>query len=123
MHPDLVKVVRASFDDWTRDGLSFIVTEGLRTSERQAELYKVAATKTLNSRHLSGHAVDLAVTLNNGALWDWPLYYRLAAVMKSNALRLGVGITWGGDWPTFKDGPHYELNWKDYPIEGSRLTA
>ena len=115
VHPDLVKVVRATVEDWTRDGLGLIVTEGVRTLERQAELYKVAATRTMNSRHLTGHAVDLAVTVNGDVRWDWPLYYRLAALMKSNALRLGIKIVWGGDWPTFKDGPHYELDWNTYP--------
>lgn len=117
VHPDLVKVVRATYEDWARDGLGLIVTEGVRTQLRQAELYKAAATQTMNSRHLTGHAVDLAVTVNGDVRWDWPLYMRLGALMKSNALRLGVKITWGGDWQTFKDGPHYELTWDAYPLE------
>ena len=109
VHPDLVKVVRATVEDWTRDGMGLIVTEGIRTLERQAELYKAGASQTMNSRHLTGHAVDMAVTVNGDVRWDWPLYMRLGAVMKSNALRLGVKMVWGGDWKTFRDGPHYEL--------------
>jgi peptidoglycan L-alanyl-D-glutamate endopeptidase CwlK len=111
-----VKVVRATEEDWTRDGLGLIVTEGVRTLERQAELYHAGASQTMNSRHLTGHAVDLAVTLNGDVRWDWPLYFRLGALMKSNALRLGVKMTWGGDWKTFKDGPHFELDLAAYPI-------
>lgn len=116
VHPDLVKVVRATDEDWSRDGLGLIVTEGVRTTLRQAELYKVAATQTMNSRHLTGHAVDLAATVNGDVRWDWPLYHRLGALMKSNALRLGVKMVWGGDWKTFKDGPHFELDWAAYPL-------
>ena len=109
VHPDLVKVVRASHADWHDELNDFIVTEGVRSQERQAQLYKAGASQTLNSRHLTGHAVDLAVKVGGQVRWDWPLYFRLGAVMKSNALRLGVKIVWGGDWKTFRDGPHYEL--------------
>lgn len=115
VHADLVRLVRATAEDWTRDGLGIIVTEGVRTHTRQAELYKAAATMTMNSRHLTGHAVDLAVTVHGDVRWDWPLYMRLGALMKSNALRLGVKMVWGGDWKTFKDGPHFELDWNAYP--------
>jgi peptidoglycan L-alanyl-D-glutamate endopeptidase CwlK len=88
----------------------FIVTEGLRTTERQRRLLAAGASRTLNSRHLTGHAVDLAVTLDGEVRWDWPLYHRLALLMKTAATDLNVPITWGGDWRTFKDGPHFELS-------------
>jgi peptidoglycan L-alanyl-D-glutamate endopeptidase CwlK len=26
-----------------------------------------------------------------------------------------VPIVWGGDWRTFKDGPHFELDRRKYP--------
>jgi peptidoglycan L-alanyl-D-glutamate endopeptidase CwlK len=47
--------------------------------------------------------------------WDWPLYHQLAAVVKDAAKAENVPIQWGGDWRTFKDGPHWELPWKAYP--------
>lgn len=115
IHPDLAAVVRATCDDWTRDGNSLIVTEGIRTKARQEQLFKAGASQTLNSRHLTGHAVDLACRVFTEVRWDWPLYYRLGALMKSNALRLQIPIVWGGDWATFKDGPHFELDRKRYP--------
>jgi peptidoglycan L-alanyl-D-glutamate endopeptidase CwlK len=115
VHPDLVKVIRASYADWTATGGNFIVTEGLRTLERQQQLYKSGASHTMNSRHLTGHAADLACKVGDSVRWDWPLYYRLGAVMKSNARRLGVALVWGGDWTNFKDGPHYELDRGEYP--------
>ena len=115
VHPDLVKVARATDEDWSVNGLGLIVTEGVRTLSRQAELYKAGASMTMDSRHLTGHALDLAVLLNGEVRWDWPLYQRLGALMKSNALRLGVKMVWGGDWKTFKDGPHFELDREAYP--------
>lgn len=118
VHPDLVKIVRATVEDWTRDGLGLIVTEGVRTLERQAGLFKAGASMTMNSRHLTGHAVDLAVTVDGDVRWDWPLYFRLGALMKSNALRLDIPMIWGGDWAHFKDGPHFELDRVKYPILG-----
>lgn len=118
VHPDLVKVVRKTYDDWrsTHDGInSFVVTEGVRSAERQAELVKAGASMTLNSRHLTGHAVDVACKVGNEIRWDWPLYFRLAALMKSNARLLGVPIVAGADFPKLRDGPHYELDRAHYP--------
>lgn len=91
--------------------LKFIVTDGLRTEERQRWLYSVGASKTLKSKHLTGHAVDVAILDNEGnPVWDWPLYERLSRVIKAIALDLSIPIIWGGDWKQFRDGPHYELN-------------
>ena len=115
VHPDLVKVVRKTYDDWRSTGGDLIVTEGVRSPARQAELVKAGASQTMNSRHLTGHAVDLAVKVGNEVRWDWPPYFRLAALMKSNALNLGVHIIAGADWTSFRDGPHFELDRAYYP--------
>jgi peptidoglycan L-alanyl-D-glutamate endopeptidase CwlK len=111
VHPDLVRVVRAAYDL----GRLFVVTEGLRTTERQRQLVAAGASTTMKSRHLTGHAVDLAAIVNGAIRWDWPLYYRLASVMKAAAKDLQVPIEWGGDWESFKDGPHFQLPWAKYP--------
>jgi peptidoglycan L-alanyl-D-glutamate endopeptidase CwlK len=95
--------------------LDFTVLEGLRTLARQKELMRNGATRTMNSRHLTGHAVDLAPMLNGKVSWDWPLYHRLAKIVKAAAAAENVPLQWGGDWRTFKDGPHWELPWKHYP--------
>ena len=95
--------------------VDFTVVEGLRTPERQRQLYKAGATKTLNSRHLTGHAVDLAPLVQGQVRWDWPLFHKLAPVVKDAAEELGVRIEWGGDWPRFPDGPHFELSRAAYP--------
>ena len=112
VHPDLVRVVKkaAAMSD-----LDFTVLEGLRTVERQTQLKKQGATKTMNSRHLTGHAVDLAPMIGGQISWDWPLYRRLAKIVKAAAAAENVPLQWGGDWKTFKDGPHWELTWEKYP--------
>ena len=112
VHPDLVRVVKKAA---AMSSLDFTVLEGLRTSARQKQLYDQGATKTMNSRHLTGHAVDLAPMIGGTVRWDWPLYHQLAATVKAAAKAENVPVQWGGDWRTFKDGPHWELPWKAYP--------
>lgn len=112
VHPDLVRVVKKAA---AMSSLDFTVLEGLRTAARQKQLKELGATKTMNSRHLTGHAVDLAPMVGGTVRWDWPLYHQLAVIVKDAAKAENVPITWGGDWRTFKDGPHWELPWKQYP--------
>jgi peptidoglycan L-alanyl-D-glutamate endopeptidase CwlK len=112
VHPDLVKVVKLAAE---KSLTTFVVTEGLRTLERQKALVAAGASKTLKSRHLTGHAVDLAAIVGKEVRWDWPLYGKLAVAMKAAAGELKVAIQWGGDWKTFKDGPHFQLDPRVYP--------
>lgn len=112
VHPDLVRVVERAIDLTTVD---FTVLEGLRSPERQQTLVASGASQTLNSRHITGHAVDLGAWVDNQVDWSWPLYTKIANAMKAAANELGVSIVWGGDWKTFKDGPHFELDRKYYP--------
>lgn len=112
VHPDLVAVVEHAI---MITPLDFMVLEGLRTIERQHELLAAGASQTLRSRHLTGHAVDLGAMVAGKLRWDWPLYEQLAGAMKESAKQVGVPVEWGGDWRTFKDGPHFQLPWREYP--------
>lgn len=112
VHPDLVKVVKRAIELTECD---FTVIEGLRTKERQAQLFKEKKTTTMNSRHLTGHAVDLAAWVNNTVSWDWKYYEQVETAMKQAASELKIPIEWGGDWKKFKDGPHWQLPFKQYP--------
>jgi peptidoglycan L-alanyl-D-glutamate endopeptidase CwlK len=112
VHHDLVRVVRKAL---TLSPVDFAVIEGLRTTERQAELLKAGASRTMNSRHITGHAIDLAPFIAGSIRWDWPPFHQIAKAMKDAAAAEGVAIVWGGDWRTFKDGPHFELDRKVYP--------
>lgn len=112
VHSDLIKVVERAIEITTVD---FTVLEGLRTPERQKKLKEAGASQTLNSRHITGHAVDLGAFVDGQVDWSWPLYHEIAKAMKSAAAELIVPIEWGGDWSRFKDGPHWQLPRKEYP--------
>ncbi len=112
LHPDLLRVAERAIKITSVD---FVITEGMRTVTRQKELFKAGATRTMNSRHLTGHALDVAAWVAGGVRWDWPLYAKIAAAFKQAALELDVPIIWGGDWKSFRDGPHFELDRRKYP--------
>lgn len=137
VHPALVNVITLA---WARTQ-GFGISEGLRSKAHQLELVDAGASLTMNSRHLTGHAVDLFPLVAGRPRWDWALFYPLAAVIQEAAAELGVGLTWGGVWDrplasltdmeeevaqyvarrkakgkkAFIDGPHFELSKEDYP--------
>ena len=120
VHPDLVRVVLRCAEDWKDPDTAFIVTCGTRTVAEQRLLVAKGASRTMRSRHIPapngyGHAVDLAAVLKGKVRWDWPLYAIIAKAMKAAAKAEKVPLEWGGDWVTFKDGPHYQLPWASYP--------
>lgn len=120
VHPDLRKVVELANKN-LEGKLDFIITCGIRTPEEQKILVQKGFSKTMNSRHLPGktnglsHAVDVAPMIDGVVKWDWPPFHVIAKAMKDAAKKLKVPIEWGGDWRSFKDGPHFQLPWKQYP--------
>ena len=112
VHPDLVKVVEKAIQLTIVD---FTVLEGMRDAVRQKKLVESGASQTLNSRHLTGHAVDVAALVEGRVRWDWPLYGRIAAAFKAAARDLDTPLIWGGDWPRLRDGPHFELDRRAFP--------
>ena len=111
LHPDLVAVMHRAIEITPID---FTVIEGLRGEARQRQLVAEGKSQTMNSRHLTGHAIDVAPIINGKVSWDWKHYYPLAKAIKKAASELGVNIEWGGDWTSFKDGPHWQLSWSTY---------
>lgn len=128
VHPDLVKVVlkAAEISD-----IPFKVLEGLRTVERQRELVRIGSSWTMNSRHLTGHAVDIVPLvdvdgdgkISTAEMFAWPLYRKLAVTMKRAAVEVGVPLEWGGDWRKNKDGPHWQLPFAKYPSGSNQVAA
>ena len=106
VHPDLVKVVKRAIEITPVD---FVVVEGLRTKSRQAYLLDAGKSRTMNSYHLTGHAVDIAPIVDGKVSWDWKYFHPMADAMKQAATELGVKLTWGGDWTSFRDGPHFQI--------------
>lgn len=134
VQPALVAVVKRAIQITRVD---FGVIEGLRTEARQRELVNRGASQTMNSRHLTGHAVDLMAYIDGRASWELNLYDDIADAMKQAAIELSTPIKWGGAWNVqdirhwrgtmadamnayiderrkqgrrpFIDGPHFEL--------------
>ena len=106
VNPKLVEVVKLAI---TKSPLDFSVSEGLRTVERQKELVAQKKSQTIKSRHIVGEAIDICVLVDGKANWDFENYRKVADVFKECAKELNTKITWGGDWTSFKDGPHFQI--------------
>ena len=109
VHPDLVAVVKLAISITEQD---FTVIEGIRNINRQRELVKAGKSTTMNSRHITGHAVDMV---------PWPVDWNdlerfevMSEAMKTAAEELDIPLVWGGDWKSFYDAPHFELDRKTY---------
>lgn len=102
----LVDVIETSLMESPYD---FGITEGLRTIEKQKEYVKAGKSQTMKSYHLRGKAVDIVVYKDGKVTWDLKYYKEVADIIKSVAKSKGVRITWGGDWKTLVDGPHFQI--------------
>jgi hypothetical protein len=109
VHPDLIAAVKRAIQITEQD---FSVIEGIRNIDRQRKLVAAGKSTTMNSRHLTGHAVDL---VPYPVSWDWEHFYPIADAMKQAAEELDIDLEWGGDWKSFPDGPHFQLSRKVYP--------
>lgn len=112
VHPDLVRLVTRAAEITLQP---FVVSEGLRTPERQAEMVAQKKSLTKNSRHLTGHAVDLLAIVDGKVAQDLDPYRRIAAAMLQASGETGVPVEWGGGWKRLVDGPHFELPRGAYP--------
>lgn len=120
VHPHLVLVIHEAA---RITSIPFRVTEGKRSIEQQRRNVAKGVSWTMNSRHLTGHAVDIVpmvdinkdgrITVNE--MYAWPLYYQLAPIIKKAAKNVAIPVEWGGDWKKNKDGPHWQLPSKLYP--------
>ena len=120
VHPDLLKLADAVLQaaPWP-----LRITEGMRTLERQKQLVAAKASKTLNSRHLTGHAIDVVPYIDldrDGKIETEELYNRhlfgiLIPIAKRETERLGIKMIFGYDWGW--DSPHWELDRRVYPAK------
>ena len=139
VHPDLAKVVSRAITITDQD---FTVVEGFRTLERQKQLVASGASQTMKSRHLTGHAVDLAPWVNGTIDWNGTARFdTIAEAVRQAAIKENVEVLWGGAWllslnyydsaaqafdayvherqkagrKPFIDRPHFQLSWRNYP--------
>lgn len=120
IHPDLRRVMDRALQE---SPIDMVINEGLRTLARQRQLVAKGASKTLKSRHITGHAIDFyaMVDLDLDGKIEFVemsnprLMTQIANAIKAAAVKEDVAIVWGGDWRTFKDLPHVELDRRKYP--------
>lgn len=127
-HPDISKVILGAYDDAAEAGLPYTVSQGLRTLDEQKVLYAQGRTApgkivtwTMNSRHLTGHAVDLAIIIGGKYIEDREMYEHLSDHILRAADMLDVPVVWGGTFldehgKSRPDRPHYELDRKVYHV-------
>lgn len=111
VHSDLRRLMEESIKHSPYD---FGITEGLRSVSRQQKLVMEGKSKTMNSRHLTGHAVDIVVYVEGKVSWDFKYYEQVAGHILGLAAKMDIPLIWGGSWKDFKDGPHFELNRQFY---------
>lgn len=112
VHPDLVKIAYKALE---LSPVDFTVTEGIRSKKRQQELFDAKLSRTLDSRHITGHAIDVAALVGGKVTWNWAEYELIAQAFKQAARELDLDVEWGGDWTSFRDGPHFQLPHKTHP--------
>jgi peptidoglycan L-alanyl-D-glutamate endopeptidase CwlK len=119
VHPMLESIVKTAI---TLSKTDFTVVEGVRSLAKQREYFLAGKSKTMNSRHLTGHAVDLMPYGDfdgNGTSegsWELKHFYPINDAMQQAAAHHGAKITWGGSWASFLDAPHFELDPARYPF-------
>lgn len=106
VNPGLVKVMYRALE---LSPIDFIITEGLRSVEMQRHYVEIGASRTMNSNHLTGRAVDVVAYVGGRTSYAWEHLRPIAAAVKAASAELGIPVDWGGDWKSFKDGPHFEL--------------
>ena len=95
VHPKLISVVNRAVEICS---VPLLVAEGVRTLEKQKEYFTQGKSQTLNSRHLTGHAVDMYALLNNQLDFNDASVLKVADAMIKAARELNVNMTWGSAW-------------------------
>jgi len=111
VHPDLIRVAHRALLLTEHD---FVVTEGIRSMERQRHLVLRGLSKTMHSRHLTGHAIDVVAWCGPGVVsYARPKMRLVTDAFRAAARELRVSIRLGIDWGW--DAPHIELARAIYP--------
>lgn len=112
IHPILIEIAVEGIKDSPYD-FGIPQDGGLRTAQRQNELFKKGVSKLdgfkKKGRHQEGKAFDIYAFVNGKASWDATHLKPIARHLQSIAKTKGVYLRWGGDWENFKDLPHFEM--------------
>lgn len=97
----LVKVTTTALTKYAQ--VDFGVSSGVRTIEEQRQLVASGKSTTMESKHLTGDAVDLYPYYDGKAHWDVESYQDLVMAMKQAAQEHNVKIKWGGSWQPLEE--------------------
>jgi len=105
VHPILAFAVVRAIEITEQD---FMVLDGLRTQAEQDKLVARGVSKTNNSYHLYGLAVDLVAYVDGKPSWDTQYYDAIAVAMKRVIEQYALPIEWGYDLWSW-DLPHFQI--------------
>lgn len=114
LHPNVQALIKMLQQKCKDQGLKIRITDTLRTKAEQDALYAQGRTKPGNivtnakypySFHCWGVAFDFCRDDGKGAYYDGDGFFaKVGKVGKS------LGLTWGGDWKSLVDKPHFQLD-------------
>ena len=105
LYPDLSFAVTEAIKITAQDFMAF---DGVRSTAQQRKLVAKGASKTMDSYHLYGLAVDLVPYINGQPRWEEKPCKVINKAMNSVIKAHGLAIDWGyGMWGW--DMPHYQL--------------
>ena len=97
---DVTSLIRKAAEmGWTVTG-----GELYRTAEQQEIYVKTGRSKTMNSNHLKRLAIDLNFFKDGALVYDKAALQAIGDFWES----LHPRNSWGGNWSSFKDIPHFE---------------
>ena len=114
VNPDLINITNLAIKLTVID-FGIPADGGVRTAERQKELFDKGVSNAdgvINlSNHQSGDALDFYAYVDGKASWQSHHLAMVAAAHLQAASMLGIKINWGGFWqrkiPKFKNGIPY----------------
>ncbi len=113
INPVLIEIVEEAIKDSPFD-FGIPQSGGLRTAEDQNKLFNQKVSKcdgyAKKSYHQSGNAFDIYAYVNGRASWETKHLKPIAEhILKVAHECFNVDLTWGGNWPNFKDLPHFQI--------------
>lgn len=124
-HPEFDRGLRAVFMDAIGESaVDFGIKQTLRTEAEQEWLVKTGKSRTMNSKHLEGKAVDIYAWIDGDVSWDPEHYITIAEAVRHSAIRHDIALRWGAAWHCY-DIRHYDKGMRqlsaDYVNERERL--
>lgn len=113
LHPTVQDLCNQFIAKCKDEGITVIITSTYRDNEKQTELYNqgrngnpgkiITNAKAGQSIHNYRLAFDFCPISNGQPCWNDTLLF-----IKCGSIGKSLGLTWGGDFKSIKDMPHFE---------------